>query len=249
MLTMRPLRAFIIPRMTALQVRNTLLRLVSRMSFHSSSFIRISRLSRVMPALLTRMEIAPNSLPMASTSASTAAASVTSSLRPWPPSAARRSPIAAAPESEVAVPITVAPCAASSSAIAAPMPRLAPVTRAISPCNTFVIANSLLPVRQGGFEIGGGTERARVDGLVDALGEAGQDLAGAALGHAGHAAGGQRLHAAGPLHRQVQLAHQRVADRLDAFVHFGIDVLHHRQLRFVPAQRAHGFGQAVRGLA
>ena len=49
-----------------------------------------------MPALLTRIEIAPNSLPMDSISASTAPASVTLSVRPWPPWAASRSPIAAA---------------------------------------------------------------------------------------------------------------------------------------------------------
>src|SRR3546814_20449206 len=57
MLTMRPRRAFIIPRITALQLRKTLVRLVSRIACQSSSFIRISRLSRVMPALLTRIEI------------------------------------------------------------------------------------------------------------------------------------------------------------------------------------------------
>ena len=35
-------------------------------------------------------------------------------------------------------------------------------------------------------------------------------------GERGDAARGQRLHAAGPLHRQVQLAHERVADGLHA---------------------------------
>ncbi|MNT61421.1 hypothetical protein D3C72_1990660 [compost metagenome] len=79
---MRPLRAFIMPRMTALLVRNTLVRLVSMIDAQSSSFMRISRLSRVMPALLTRIEIGPNSLAMPSSTASSAAASVTFSARP-----------------------------------------------------------------------------------------------------------------------------------------------------------------------
>src|SRR5690606_3259423 len=169
--------------------------------------MRMSRLSRVMPALLTRIETGPNSFAIASTSASTDAASVTSSLRPCPPAACSRSPIAAAPPSEVAVPTTVAPSAASSSAIAAPIPRLAPVTSATSPCNTLSINCSFsLPVGQRGVEILGGAEGAGVEGFVDALAQAGQDLARAALGDAGGAARGERLHAAGPLHRQVELA-------------------------------------------
>src|SRR2546427_4785403 len=71
MLMMRPLRAFIMPRMTALLVRNTLVRLVSMIDAQSSSFMRISRLSRVMPALLTRIEIGPNSLAIPSDRKST----------------------------------------------------------------------------------------------------------------------------------------------------------------------------------
>ena len=43
--------------------------------------------------------------------------------------------MAAAPLSDVAVPTTKAPCLANSAAIAAPMPREAPVTRATCPTN------------------------------------------------------------------------------------------------------------------
>ena len=139
---MRPLRAFIMPRMTALEARNTEVRLVSSIACQSSSFMRISNWSRVMPALLTRIEIAPNSLPMASMSASIALPSVTFSTRPPPPWAASRSPIACAPAAVVAVPITFAPSAASSSAIAAPMPRLAPVTSATSPSSNLPIVSA-----------------------------------------------------------------------------------------------------------
>ena len=55
-----PWRTFIIPRSTPFASLNTALRLVAITASHSSSFMRRSRLSRVMPALLTRMVIAPN---------------------------------------------------------------------------------------------------------------------------------------------------------------------------------------------
>ena len=42
-------------------ITNTDLRLVAWISSHSSSFMRASRLSRVMPALLTRIATGPNS--------------------------------------------------------------------------------------------------------------------------------------------------------------------------------------------
>ncbi len=67
---MRPWRAFIMPRMTARDRRNTALRLVSMTASHSSSFMRRARLSRVMPALLTRMETAPNFFSISPISAS-----------------------------------------------------------------------------------------------------------------------------------------------------------------------------------
>src|SRR5690606_12774183 len=225
------------------------------MACQSSSFMRMSRLSRVMPALLTRIETAPNSLVIESISASTAPGSLTSSLRPWPPLPARRSPMACAPLSLVAVPMTVAPRAASSSAMAAPMPRLAPVTRAISPLRGRLLMSTpgsysvgAAPRRRGGQRqsasaasksaaapmararrrsgrvgqrgvgVRGCAEGARVQRLVGALGQAGQHLAGPALGDVGGATTGQGLDATGPAYRQVELAHQRVADRLDAVV-------------------------------
>src|SRR5690606_32212343 len=234
--------------------------------------MRISRPSRVMPALLTRIDSGPISLPIASISASTWPGTDTSSTRPWPPCADSRSPIAAAPDSEVAVPITVAPCAASVSAIAAPMPRLAPVTSAISPLSSWVIlflpvsklehsaadfadgrgstAISIpLPIRvirvnprpksafprgQRRVEVVRHAERAHVDALVDASGQSSQHLARTTLGHACRALRDQRLHAAGPLHGQVQLACERIADRVRTLVHLGIDVLHHRDRRRAP---------------
>src|SRR5690606_14347415 len=230
------------------------------MACQSSSFIRISRLSRVMPALLTRMVTGPNSLPMASTRASTPAPSVTPRTRPAPPPAARRAPTAAAPASLGAVPTTVAPCAANSSAMAAPIPRLAPVTSAISPFSTSdipVLRNlcvldadspvrkSFFPISQRGIEVGGSADGAGVQRFVDALDQASQHLARAAFGEAGDAARRQGLHALGPAHRQVELADQGVADGLHALVHFAVDVLHHRDGRLGPGHARHHIAQAI----
>ena len=72
---------------------------------------------------------------MVETTLSMASASVTLRTIPRPLMFAslRKSVIVAAPLSEVAVPITVAPCSPKLSAIALPIPRVAPVTRAIFP--------------------------------------------------------------------------------------------------------------------
>ena len=78
---MRPKRCFIIGRITARQRRNTALRLVSSTASQSSSFMRMARPSRVMPALLTSTCRPPCCLTIASTAASTPAASVTFSRR------------------------------------------------------------------------------------------------------------------------------------------------------------------------
>ena len=99
-----------------------------------SSFMRSSRLSRVMPALLTRIVIAPKprldrrrAPHRRQPRRSRRAACRRRGRRPPPDtrrSTRRRSSV-------VAVPITVAPSRASASAIARPMPRVAPVTSAI----------------------------------------------------------------------------------------------------------------------
>ena len=78
----RPARAFIMPRSTARDSRNTDLRSVSITSSHSASFMRRRRLSRVMPALLTRMPTAPYSFSIAAMQASTAAPSLTFEQHP-----------------------------------------------------------------------------------------------------------------------------------------------------------------------
>ena len=81
-LTTRPKRCFIMVRAAVLQHRKAPFKLVARTASKSSSFIRITRSSRVMPALLTRMSMRPNSFTTPSSRAFTAAASVTSARTP-----------------------------------------------------------------------------------------------------------------------------------------------------------------------
>ena len=95
----------------------------------------------MIPALLTRMSIAPNSSLMLFSVAAIESTSVTFRARPLPFSP-RYSLIAAAPPSDVAVPITLAPRSTKSSAIARPIPRLAPVTSATLP-SKFIITSLL----------------------------------------------------------------------------------------------------------
>ena len=98
-------------------------------------------MSRVIAALLTRIVgIRPDTSSDCS-NASIEAGSATFSTAPCPGDGAFASAavIWAAPSSEVAVPMTVAPAAASCVAIARPMPRVAPVTRAVSPCSMLML--------------------------------------------------------------------------------------------------------------
>ncbi len=101
-------------------------------SNHSSSFIRIIMLSLVIPALLTSTVTGPYCSAIAFSTASTDSEDDTSSAIPVPvtPCSAKRSLIACAPDSDVAVPTTVIPALPNSRAIALPIPRLAPVTSA-----------------------------------------------------------------------------------------------------------------------
>src|SRR5437588_226089 len=110
-------------------------RLVSITSSQSASFMRSARLSRVMPALFTRIRTSPNSFWIDSTSASHCGASLTFRTLPM-------AGTFCAPASLVAVPITFAPCLASSVAIARPMPRDAPVTSATLPSSMLMLPSS-----------------------------------------------------------------------------------------------------------
>ncbi len=81
MLMIRPARALSIGLAMARVIQNGPERLVSMTGAHSSASIRIIRLSRVMPALLTRMSTLPNSSSAALTIASHA--SRPAMVSPW----------------------------------------------------------------------------------------------------------------------------------------------------------------------
>ncbi len=66
------------PRITARVHRYVPFRFVASTSSNSTSFIRMRILSRVVPALLTRISTGPKASPTPFTSASTSAASATS---------------------------------------------------------------------------------------------------------------------------------------------------------------------------
>ena len=132
---MRPERCFIIGRTQARARRKAAVRSVSTTSFQASSFMRITSVSRVMPALLTRTSMRPNSATVSATALAEASPSQTLSTmpRPLPSSSAMRAVMRSAPASLVAVPTTVAPAFTKASRMAAPMPRLVPVTSATRP--------------------------------------------------------------------------------------------------------------------
>src|SRR5213080_3934350 len=120
---------------------------------HSSSLMLKIMRSRRMPALFTRMSIAPNSLTAVSTMRSAAAKSATLSALATarPPRARIASTTSSATRREAPRPstsaprsltTTAAPSAASSSAMARPMPRPAPVTTAALPSSRFAMAQA-----------------------------------------------------------------------------------------------------------
>jgi hypothetical protein len=94
--------------------------LVASTSRHCSSDIRIATPSRVMPAFATITSTGPNSSTAAFTAAFTCSESATSTANDF------AHPSGAFAERENAT--TVSPSAMKYSAMAAPMPRLAPVT-------------------------------------------------------------------------------------------------------------------------
>src|SRR5258708_30637241 len=242
-LTMRPARAFIMPRRTARERRKTDFRLVAWMSSHSSSFMRARRLSRVAPALLTRIATAPNSSWTLSTRAAHCAASRTSSARPAPfaPRSASALEMPSAPFSVVAVPIAVAPDFARTCRMPSPMPREAPVT--IATC-----ASSM--VFLGG---GCGRQRGRVlDGDAfdvghDAFRQARENLARTAFDDALHSLVADEPHGLDPAPPVVQLLHHPLADARRVVVRGNRAVVDHGDDRLAHLDRLQSLSPALGG--
>ena len=137
MFTMAPLRCLVMAGRTALVQWNVPFRLTSSTAFQSSSFMRSSRPSRVMPALFTRMSMRPSSVSNRSAIAATSAHSatfalMTSARRPCDNTARAVSSARVTSRSTTA---TSAPSRAKASAMARPIPWAAPVTIATFPAS------------------------------------------------------------------------------------------------------------------
>ncbi len=119
---MRPNLAFSMPFEARFTTRNAPVRLVSITLVNSSSLMRMSSVSRVMPAFATTTSTGPSSASISVKAWSIDAASVTSARTVSEPSG---------PSPDRAVTATRWPWATNSRAIAYPMPRLPPVTRTV----------------------------------------------------------------------------------------------------------------------
>ena len=108
------------PLLARLANRKAPVRLVSMTEDQSSSDIRSSSVSWVMPALATSTSTGPCAASISANAASTAAGSVMSQVT-------SRAPSGAPPDRVVTA--TLSPWAMNASAMARPMPRLPPVTR------------------------------------------------------------------------------------------------------------------------
>src|SRR5215207_10132496 len=136
MLTITPRPAGSMWRAAAWAHRKVPLRFTARVRDHTSKPSSSDGATAPTPALLTRTSMRPCSAASASNRAVTAAGSDTSTvaaLAAAGPADRRRSAVADASSSSRSATTTVAPCAARSSAIAAPRPRPAPVTTATRP--------------------------------------------------------------------------------------------------------------------
>ncbi len=136
---MRPHRRFIMPRVAARMVANAPRRLASSTASQSSSLSRSRMLSRVRPALFTRMSIAPNAFSTRSTSAVTCATSATSQAESLRAAADLRGDGIGRATGRVRRWRRARRTRRASRAIARPMPRVLPVTRATRPVRSIFI--------------------------------------------------------------------------------------------------------------
>ena len=153
MLMMDPARCFIIFRANALVIKNTLFRLTDSTRSQSSSFILISSVSRVIPALLTRISSRPSS-PITflerpvTVSESDTSATIAITTAPEADSSSRVFSSASPSRSQIT---TLAPSSCKAAAMDLPIPRAAPVTSAVFPSRSFCIAYGLLKKNLKGF--------------------------------------------------------------------------------------------------
>src|SRR5512139_688804 len=261
----RPYRCFIICRLTVFVISQVPLRFTRRTASNSSSDIRMRRLSRVIPALLTRMSTRPRASRIRFTPASTWAGSLTSSIStiPLPPAASIAARVSRAPASlPTSLTTTVAPSAENASAIARPIPRAEPVTSATFPESRIVpppipkVIPSTPRTVQGELSPEerphGGKLRGRAEGrhggfLLDAPDEPGEDLPRPHLEETGRTGLPHPADRLLPPDGSGDLPDQDIRHRVSRAVGGGRHVRHHgepeRPLRDGPELR----GEALRG--
>src|SRR5437763_1504596 len=137
MFTIEPRLASIIPGKTCFAQRNMLVKLTASIRFQSARLRRCAGDSCAIPALLASTSTGPNSLCPAARMASTSASTLTSVRRKMhcPPAFRISSAVEFPASALMSAASTFAPCCATSTAIAFPIPIAAPVTRATRPCS------------------------------------------------------------------------------------------------------------------
>src|SRR5271165_371232 len=201
----------------------------STKSKKSSSRARRSAcgITRVLPALLTRMSSRPSIVPIASARASIARVSCAGARQArWPAPGRLWISCSAASASLAKVTTTRAPASAKSRAVAAPRPLLPPVTSATRPSSMSIASPSLRPaVDKRPRSIVGRQRRRRVEGF-DELDQIGLPHFGIEMGEMTVGLLARRdqdiAPVANPLHRPLDGAEFR---RI-GFVLFGIDQQH-----------------------
>src|SRR5665213_3889602 len=244
---MRPRRSFSIRRRQALDMRKTEVKLVAITWSQSSIRMRTKSVSRVMAALLMRIVGRPSPASRSATSAATEVASPASNTAPRPvrPCAANSALMAAAPAALVAVPTTRAPALPRASAMARPMPREAPVTRARS----FSSMDSSSAAGERSLHACRVLKREarKIRAPLDTTVERGQHLAGAAFNERLDMGCNDRAHGLGPMHRACQLAPQQRPNILGIGMRGGIDRAHEGNARHAHGDPRQALAQAARG--
>ena len=145
MLMIRPYRCPIMIRVAARQHRKQLVRFAAMISSHCESVIRGNSVSRVIPALLTKISSRLYSISTVSKTFSTEVRSVTSHdmATASPPAAWIAATVSASFSAFLATHSTFAPFSPSRIATACPKPWEAPVTIATCPCKFAVSPNEV----------------------------------------------------------------------------------------------------------
>src|SRR5262245_28637935 len=209
MLITRPKRRRIMPRIAARVSRKVPVRLTCRTLSHSSSFMRMEMLSRVMPALFTRM----SSLPIAA-SASFARRSISAGSSILAATTCARSPSDdfSCSKASMRVPdsVTAAPCLCRARAMPPPIPPEAPVTSAALPERSNI--GSSLGRFEESLDVGRRVEREAGHLPVDAPHQSRQHLTRTALDQGFDVVRLHVLHAFAPTHHARDLFHQSLLD-------------------------------------